>query len=90
MAKIIELKTLPEYFSAVATDLKRFEVRRDDRNYAVGDILILREFDGLNYTGRKLSVKITYILRGGVYGVAEGYVVLSIVKFDEVRKCLKR
>jgi len=87
MAKIIELKILPEYFAPVAIGEKKFEVRYDDRNFAVGDIIILREYDGEKYTGKKLSVKITYILRGGAYGIAEGYVVLSITKLDGVRKC---
>lgn len=40
-----ELKTLPEYFQAVKRGEKTFELRRDDRPYAVGDTLLLREFD---------------------------------------------
>lgn len=40
-----ELKTWPRYFDAVKRGDKSFEVRRDDRGYAVGDTLVLREFE---------------------------------------------
>ena len=42
MAKIIELKILPEYFEAVKSGKKTFELRKNDRDFCVGDILILR------------------------------------------------
>ena len=34
-----ELKILPEYFVAVRDGIKKFEVRKDDRPFEVGDIL---------------------------------------------------
>jgi len=37
------LKILPPYFVAVADGSKPFEVRRNDRDYQVSDILILQE-----------------------------------------------
>lgn len=36
-----ELKTWPEFFDAVASGAKTFEVRRDDRGFQVGDRLVL-------------------------------------------------
>ncbi len=41
---IHELKTWPVYFHAVRTGLKTFEFRKNDRAYARGDLLHLREF----------------------------------------------
>jgi ASC-1-like (ASCH) protein len=57
-----ELKILPEWFALQLSGDKRFEVRVDDRNYQVGDTLILNEWDGDSYTGRCITVFITCIL----------------------------
>ncbi|MCI8458260.1 MAG: DUF3850 domain-containing protein [Clostridia bacterium] len=78
MAKIIELKILPEYFEAVKSGKKPFELRKNDRDYCVGDILILREFDGSKKTGRSVTVGITYILQNCGFGLADGYAILGI------------
>lgn len=71
-----ELKILPEYFQAVAEGRKTFEVRRKDRDFKVGDTVTLREFDG-NYTGRSLTVRISYILDDPEY-CKEGFVIFGI------------
>lgn len=77
-----ELRTWPEHFAAVAAGTKRFEVRRDDRDFAVGDTLRLAEWDPVEatYTGRTVTTEVTYVLRDAdVLGVQPGFVVLSIV-----------
>ena len=40
-----------EYFKAVHHREKTFELRKDDSDYQVGDMLRLREWDGEKYTG---------------------------------------
>lgn len=45
------LKTLPDYFDAVARGEKTFEVRRDDRGFQKGDILVLHRL-GRDLFGR--------------------------------------
>lgn len=78
-ARFHELRTLPEYFLRVADGTKSFEVRRDDRIYAVGDRLWLREWsEDQGYSGRDQWAVVTYILQGGQFGVEPGYVVLAI------------
>lgn len=79
MAKIHDLKILPLYFEHVKKGEKTFELRFDDRDYCAGDILLLREWSNGKYTGRSLTVKITYLLKG-FDGLKDGWVVLSIKK----------
>ena len=76
------LKTWIEYFEAVLTDQKLFEVRKDDRNFKVGDILILQEWDNTKqkYTGREAHREVSYIFRSRSFGVQDGYVVMSLKK----------
>lgn len=71
------LKTLPEYFEAVAAGRKTFEVRRDDRRFAEGDTLLLEEWDGSKYTGRTVRVSVSYVLRHSVY-CRGGYCIMGI------------
>lgn len=74
------LKTWPEYFDAIVSGEKRFELRKNDRDYRVGDRLDLAEFDpqGGHFTGREHTVQVTYVLQGGAFGLPEGYAVMSI------------
>ena len=72
---IHELKILPEYFEAVVSGDKRFEIRKNDRNYQNGDILRLNEYQDGQYTGDVHVAEITYITD---YAQQDGYVVLGI------------
>lgn len=73
------LKTLPEYFEAVRQNEKTFELRKNDRDFKVGDYLALNEWDGEKYTGRSQLVKVRYILDPNeVMTCAGGYVIMGI------------
>lgn len=76
--KLHELKILPIYYEKVLSGEKRFEVRKDDRNFEVGDIIKLCEYNGKKFTGRNGLYNITYKLDGGEYGLEKGYCILSI------------
>jgi hypothetical protein len=73
------LKTWPEYFQAVKARTKPFEVRKDDRNFQVGDGLWLREWDpaAKSYTGESVTVWVTYKL-ADYPALVPGYCVLGI------------
>lgn len=74
---IHNLKILPEYFSAVACGAKTFEVRKDDRQFDVGDVLKLQEYDREIYTGRAIDAIATYIMRDTCY-CKEGFCIIGI------------
>lgn len=77
------LKILPEFLAPLSTKEKNFEVRYNDRDYKVGDLLILQEWNPQweIYTGRWLCAQISYILDDPRY-CKEGYVILGL-KFIE-------
>ena len=74
------LKTWPEYFQAVLSGEKTFEIRRNDREFETGDLLVLQEYDPdtEEYSGRYLNVAVTSILRGEEWGIKPGYCIMSI------------
>lgn len=74
-----ELKCWPEYFRAIVAGSKRFEVRQDDRGFAVGHVLTLREWNPQTqcHTGTCFDARVTYILREG-FGLPPGVCVMSI------------
>lgn len=132
--KIHKLKTLNPYFHDVKSKIKTFELRKNDRDFQVGHILLLMEWNinednqsenqteiaqteeefyknlemselksegnesksdlndsGIdlkskisantalgNYTGEGFFVKITHLFRGGMYGLDEKFVILSL------------
>ncbi len=76
------LKTWNPYYKEVVRGNKTFDVRKNDRNFEVGDLLCLQEYIpvGGYYTGHEYWVKITYVLEGGNFGIEKGFVVLGIKK----------
>lgn len=71
------LKIKPEYYRAIEQGIKTFEVRFNDCNFQVYDVLHLQEWCEEGYTGREITAEITYILSDERF-VKEGYVVMSI------------
>lgn len=72
-----ELKCWPLYFEALQDGRKTFEIRPNDRNYAVGDVLRLREWipSRAEYTGRECCRRVVYITD---FGQQSGYVVMGL------------
>jgi hypothetical protein len=76
------LKVLPQYYEAWKSGVKCFELRKDDRDYQVGDFVWLCEWDGEKFTGRSFSIiRIDYILRDcPEYGLMDGYCILGFAR----------
>lgn len=80
---IHHVKTQPKYFRASLEGRKPFEVRRKDRDYQVGNVLVLEEWSPYGgYTGRKLVYMITYVLDDPEC-CKEGFVVLGLERRRE-------
>ena len=76
-----ELRTWPRGFRAVLSGLKRYELRRNDRAFRVGDLLRLREWDPTTnrYSGRWVDVAVTLITEAGEYpGLEDGFCIMGI------------
>lgn len=82
-----ELKIWPEFFNAVLDGSKKFEIRKNDRNFKVGDKIVLKEWDPKkeSYTGRSLAKWISFIVPGGNFGLEKDFCVMSIKSF---KKCV--
>jgi ASC-1-like (ASCH) protein len=68
------LKTWPEYFELVLAGIKTFELRKNDREFKLGDTLLLQEFDPAvqKFTGRSFKTpKINRILKNTLPGLED-------------------
>ncbi len=61
----IHKKILKKYFEEIVSGKKKFELRIADFSVSEGDVLVLEEWDRnkKEYTGRKIEVVATYILK---------------------------
>lgn len=80
------LKTLQPYFERIQSGEKTFEIRKNDRDFQVGDILELEYYNpnepvcvGYNYNALSIiTAKVKYILNGGKFGLDVEYCIMSI------------
>lgn len=75
---IHELKIWPEHYEPVKRKMKKAELRKNDRNYQVGDTLVLRCWDRVKeeYNGKSVVREVTHV--ADVDGWLPGYVLLSM------------
>jgi hypothetical protein len=89
-----ELKIWPGNFEAIVSGMKKHEIRKADRDYRVGDTLILREFTPAidekgvaldekghtvgKWTGNAAMRTISYISKPGSFGLPLDLCVLSL------------
>jgi len=83
-----KLKILPQYFKEV--------VRKKDRDYKVGDTLLLKEYSPLKvdtavieynlgaYTGQEITKEVTYIYEGEDCGLKKGWCVLGLKDIEVI------
>ena len=98
LPKVHRVKSWPEQFRAVVTGRKRFEMRRDDRDYQPGDTIELQEFrpefaqlqlvkaDTVpgNLTGRSWMGVIGYVSRGGP--LPAGWCAFDLISVEDINR----
>lgn len=80
MSKVHALKIDPEHYKTIKDNTKNFEIRYNDRDYQVGDRLLLHEYDRNSHQftkGEPIEVVITYLLADDKY-LKPSYVCLGI------------
>ncbi|MFX3616109.1 MAG: DUF3850 domain-containing protein [Sporolactobacillus sp.] len=72
-----ELKILPWYFKAVMSGNKKFEIRKNDRNFKEGDTVILHEWsEDEGFTGKQITRTIGFLTD---FEQKKGFVVFSLI-----------
>lgn len=85
MAVLHKVKCWSNYYDAIVAGDMNFTVRRDDRGYQKGDIVLLQKYDpeklryvcGSGSVPYSIEKQIKYILTGGQFGIEPGFVVLG-------------
>lgn len=75
--KTHEVKIAASYYGDIVSGKKKFELRKNDRGYKVGDSLKMLEFKDGKHTGRTIDADITYMLEDYT-GLEEGYCILGV------------
>lgn len=82
MSRVHDLKIRCEFYSALMSGVKRFEIRKNDRGFRVGHTLRLHEWEPGDipggegtYTGDHAIAEVLYMTG---YGCEEGYVCMQL------------
>lgn len=76
--EVHRLKVLVPYYQSLVERKKNFELRLNDRDFRVGDMVVLEEYTGNHYTGRGIKRKIKYVLKDcPQFGLKDGYCIFG-------------
>lgn len=84
-----ELKISPVYFDAVSNGVKDFEIRKNDRDFKVGDTLRLKEYDRDMVSVRLNEDCSVSSVTGGYTGRACDAAVTFILTFEDFPQGIK-
>ncbi|KHS87093.1 DUF3850 domain-containing protein [Pectobacterium brasiliense] len=78
-----QLKIHPQHFHPVLTNAKRAELRKNDRDYKEGDVLLLKEFNPISgsFTGNQVNRLVTHV--ADVSDYLPGYVLISLGRYKK-------
>jgi len=75
--KVHGLKSIPPSYYAIQSGSKSFDIRKDDREFAVGHVLRLCEFADGRFTGKSDFYRVIYLTD---FEQKPGYVVMGLRK----------
>jgi hypothetical protein len=80
MKRIHDLKCHPDVWGPMRRGDKPFEIRFNDRNFQVGDGLLLRFYspETQTYNGDWTLARVIYVLTDTKYGMKDGYVIMAV------------
>ena len=83
-----KLKTWAEYFKVIINGSKTFELRKNDRDFKVGDRLDLMEYDPKtqSFTGNHCQRFVSYIIGDNPFVNLNGYVILGLALDKEIEQ----
>lgn len=90
------LRTYQNVYLEMELGAKLFDIRKNDRDFRVGDYLYLKETREIDdkYTGNEMIFSVSYILAAcsyASYGLQEGYCAMSLVKLlPQVQTSIKK
>lgn len=86
-----KLKIQKQYWDKVRNGLKTFEIRKNDRNYQVGDLIHfipISDNSNMIIPHNQNTYIITYVFNGGEYGLSSDYCIFGIreiIQFNDDR-----
>lgn len=86
------IKSWAHFFDAIKDGRKLHDLRKMDRDYNIGDILVLQRYDNINgnYTGEEIEIEVTYITSNKTpcafssSALARDYAILSLKLLREI------
>ncbi|WP_080058317.1 DUF3850 domain-containing protein [Spirosoma aerolatum] len=84
------LKCWLEEFDAIVAGKKRFDLRKNDRDYQVGDVLILAKYDQYKkkFLPGYVAVEVTYVV-DSKFGMKDGYCAMSFTGVAQATQEMK-
>lgn len=80
------LKTWPESFEAISVGVKPWEIRKNDRDFHVGDLLCLQEWCPVReaYSGKQINAVVQWVLWEG-FGLQDGHIIMTLTGIENCK-----
>jgi hypothetical protein len=84
--QVHELKVWDTYYDDLISGTKPFEIRRNDRDFQIGDLLFFREWDADRdaYTGLEALGRVGYVYDGVAVGLKDGFTAFTVTELAEL------